>query len=110
MMTRMMFALSLGLGALIAALTPALHPAHAQTGPACAARAMVIDTLSRTYGETRRSIGLSANNTVMELYASAETGSWTIAVTLPDGLTCLMASGQGFESLSGETPAKGDPA
>lgn len=108
MMTRMMFALSLGLAALI----PALHPtrAQSQTGPACAARAMVIDTLARKYGETRRSIGLAGNNTVMELYASAETGSWTIAVTRPDGLTCLMASGQGFETMVAETPAKGDPA
>lgn len=106
MMTRRMFALSLGLAGLI----PALTPAHAQTGPACAARAVVIDTLSQKYGETRRSIGMAANNTVMEVFASAETGSWTIAVTRPDGLTCLMASGHGFEALAEETPAKGDPA
>jgi len=71
---------------------------------------MVVNTLAQKYGETRRSIGLAANNTVMELYASAETGSWTIAVTTPDGMTCLMASGQGYEPVAEKMPAKGDPA
>ena len=65
--------------------------------------------LATKYGETRRSIGLAANNTVMELFASP-TGSWTITVTLPEGMTCLMASGQGFETIAEERPAMGNPA
>ena len=106
MMTRMLFALSLGFAALI----PATRGLHAQAAPQCAQRPQVIDILAQKYGETRRSIGIAANNTVMEVYASAETGSWTITVTMPDGVTCLMASGQGYEPVAGELPAKGDPA
>jgi len=110
MMTRMLFALSLGFVALIHA-TQALHAQTAPpSAPQCALRPQVIEILARKYGETRRSIGIAANNTVMEVFASTDTGTWTIAVTLPDGLTCLMASGQGYESLSGELPARGDPA
>ena len=109
LMTHLIRALSLGCAGLIAAVQPALAQAS-PAGPACADRRVVIDTLSQNYGETRRSIGLAANDTVMELYASAETGSWTIAVTLPDGRTCLMASGQGFEPVAENLPALGDPA
>lgn len=105
MMIRTLFALSLGFAALI----HATQTVHAQTAPNCATRAQVVDVLTAKYGETRRSIGLAANNTVMELFASP-TGSWTVTVTLPEGMTCLMASGQGFETIAEELPAKGDPA
>lgn len=106
MMTRMMLALSLGFAGVILAT----HAAHAQPGAQCGTRPQVIDILAQRYGETRRSIGLAANNTVMEVYASAETGTWTIAVTMPDGTTCLMASGLRFQAVAEELPAKGDPA
>jgi hypothetical protein len=47
---------------------------------------------------------------VIEIFANAESGTWTITVSLPDGATCLVASGSNFETLSEELPAKGDPA
>ncbi|MEB3418412.1 hypothetical protein ACFSDD_15900 [Salipiger marinus] len=71
-------------------------PALAQT-PACAPRDQVVDQLARRYGEVPQSIGLGSDNAVMEVFASAETGTWTITVTTPAGLTCLLASGQAFE-------------
>jgi hypothetical protein len=46
---------------------------------------------------------------VLEVFAS-DTGSWTITVTLPSGMTCLVATGQGWEDLAEQLPAKGDPA
>jgi len=105
-MTKHCFALSLGFAGLIF-LT---QHAHAQQGQAqCGPRAAVVKTLAEKYAETRRSIGIAANNTVMEVYA-ADTGTWSITVTTPQGLTCLVASGQGFEAVVEELPAKGDPA
>lgn len=72
----------------------------------CAERTLVIDRLAERYGESRQSIGLGTDNAVVEVYASLETGTWTITVTLPNGLTCLVASGQAFERLDEElTPA-----
>lgn len=82
---------------------------HAQ-GSQCAQRAQVLQHLSEKYGETRRSVGLAANSAVVEVFASAESGSWTITVTSPAGLTCLVASGMGFEAVTEELPAKGEPA
>ena len=66
--------------------------------------------LTETYGETRHGIGLAANNVVMEVFASDETGSWTITVTSGNGLTCLVASGQNYETMAEELPAAGKGA
>ena len=59
-----------------------------------------MDRLATAYGETRQSTGLGAQGAVMEVFASQTSGSWTITVTLPDGLTCLIASGQAFEAMA----------
>lgn len=76
----------------------------------CAPRDAVVERLAEGYGETRQSVGLGANNAVVETFASAETGSWTITVTMPGGLTCLVASGQSYESVKEAKPAKGSDA
>lgn len=70
----------------------------------CAQRDVVIERLAERYGESRQTIGLAAQNRVVETFASIETGTWTITVTLPSGVTCLVASGTGFERLD-EAPA-----
>jgi glucose/arabinose dehydrogenase len=102
-----LFALSLGFVALIL-VTQAKAQTAAQ-GPQCGPRASVIAQLGERYGETRRSIGIAANNLVMEVFASDTSQSWTITVTTPQGQTCLVASGQGYEVMADELPAKGDP-
>ena len=82
----------------------------AQTGRNCAARETVVERLATGYGETRQSVGLGSNNAVVEVFASAETGTWTITVTVPGGPTCLVASGQSFEAVADVLPAKGKDA
>jgi len=47
---------------------------------------------------------LGEQGMVIETFASADTGTWTITVTTPNGLTCLVASGQSCEAL----PQDGD--
>lgn len=66
----------------------------------CAPRDVVAQRLAETYGETRQSAGLAANGAVVEVYASGRSGSWTITVTAPAGLTCLVASGRAFETVT----------
>ncbi|MFT4784209.1 MAG: hypothetical protein ACI9IV_001952 [Paracoccaceae bacterium] len=76
---------------------------QAQSAPNCGEREKIVDRLAEGYGETRQSIGLGANNAVIEVFASAETGTWTITVTSANGVTCLVASGQAFEMLTENT-------
>ncbi|MEL6887768.1 MAG: hypothetical protein AAFO86_03575 [Pseudomonadota bacterium] len=83
---------------------------EAQQQRNCGPRDIVVMRLAEGYGETRQSMGLGANNAVIEVFASEETGSWTITVTTPNGMTCLVASGQAFEPLAEALPAKGNDA
>ena len=94
--------------AALAALAAA--PAAAQTVRNCAPRDIVVERLASTYGESRQSMGLGANNAVVEVFASQETGTWTITVTSVHGLTCLVASGQAFEGLAEALPTDGGDA
>lgn len=100
------------LGALTAAAAILLATTTdiAAQGRNCAPRDAVVNRLAEGYGETRQSMGLGANNAVVEVFASDETGSWTITVTAPNGVTCLVASGQGYEQLAEALPPKGDDA
>jgi hypothetical protein len=100
-MTQMMFALSLGLGGMIAAADVAF------SNPQCDARDKVVALLAERYGESRRAVGIAGEAAVMELYAAEDSGTWSITMTLPDGQMCLMASGAGFEAITEELPAKG---
>ncbi len=85
-------------------------PVAAQTASNCAPREMIVERLASKYGETRQSMGLGANNAVIEVFASDETGTWTITVTSVHGMTCLVASGQAFEAIAEALPAAGNDA
>ena len=37
---------------------------------------------------------------MVETFASLETGTWTIVVTPPEGLSCLVSSGTDFEVVN----------
>lgn len=91
------------------ALAPASVSAQGQN---CGPREMVAERLAERYGETRQARALGANNTLVEVWASTQgdeaTGSWTITVTQPNGITCLVASGQSYESLNESLP-ESDP-
>lgn len=83
--------------------------AEAQTRGACAARTDIVKRLSDRYGETLQSMGLQ-NNGILEIYASDDTGTWTIVVTTPDGRACLLAAGQLWEPDAASLSKPGDDA
>ena len=111
-MTRQIFTLSLGFGTLLLCATQTFG----QTAPfgqtsqqrQCGPRDNVVAILGERYGESRQSIGLGASGQVMEVFASLETGTWTITVTSPAGMTCLVASGQSFEPLDEKAVLKNE--
>ena len=105
-MTRQnLFALSLGFAA--AALIATV--ARAQ-GAQCGERTAVVERLASGYGEARQSVGLAANNSMIEVYASDATGTWTIVVTTAAGMTCLVASGTNYQLVAETLPKPGDDA
>lgn len=90
MMRRMLRILSFGIGASILGTT-----AMANT-QSCAPHQALTARLADIYGERRQAMGVARGNTVIEVYASDESGSWSITITQPGGQTCLVAAGQGF--------------
>lgn len=82
----------------------------AQTARNCAPRDTIVERLASKYGESRQSIGLGSNNSMVEVFAASDTGTWTITVTMANGLTCLVASGQDFETIAEAVPTKGSDA
>lgn len=94
--------------AALALATGAAGVAEAQQARACGQRDRVLAKLAENYGESRQAIGLGANNAVVETFANKETGTWTITVTMPTGMTCLVASGQSYEALAEELAPAGE--
>lgn len=79
--------------------------AAARQATPCGDRGAIVARLAEKYGESRQSIGIGGNNTLVEVFASRETGSWTILMTTAEGRSCLIASGQNYEALAETLPA-----
>ena len=66
--------------------------------PLCVQRKTALKSLEKTFSEEPVSMGLASNGSVIEVLASPS-GSFTIILTLPNGLSCVMASGENWENL-----------
>lgn len=76
-------------------------PAAAQTLKTlqlpCNTRDSVTAALAVGYGEHTRIQALDGRGLMFEVFASAETGTWTATLTDPNGLTCVVATGEAVE-------------
>lgn len=55
--------------------------------------------LSRKYDEAPVAFGLQTNGNLLQIYASKDSGTWTVVSTTPAGLSCIVAAGQRWENL-----------
>ncbi len=84
----------------VGALPLGSEPASAQGGPAvCRARDGLLSQLESKYGEVPVAIGV-ADGQLIELLTAKDGITWTIILTSPKGLSCLVASGEGWQSLA----------
>ncbi len=77
-------------------------PAHAQSN--CDNRTSLIAKLDRNFGEQPIAVGLATTGNLLEVLISAD-GTWTILITSPDGLTCIAAAGEHWQTLKTAKPA-----
>lgn len=97
-MTRNLILLSLStlsIGCLLA-----MRPAFSST-PECAPRPDLVELLTERDGESWRFSGTAQNGSVVETFA-ADNGNWTVLITRPDGISCLLASGAAFQANANE--------
>jgi hypothetical protein len=86
------------IAAAIAALTTTVSmaaAAHAET--ACFPRTDLVEHLARNFHEEPTAIGVADNGSLLEVFASKDGETWTVAVSLPNGTTCLVATGQQWQ-------------
>lgn len=95
-------ATALLLGLWVSAITlPASAQEQQQSpGAQCGLREKVEEHLRGKYGESPVFIGLTANgDNVAETWLNEKTRTWTFSVTTPQGIMCLVASGENAEVL-----------
>ena len=71
----------------VAALAP---PAYAMS---CAPRDDMVERLETQFKETLTARGLQNANALIEIFASPETGSYTVLLSRADGISCIVSSG-----------------
>jgi len=96
-----LFAATVMLGSAIAA-----RPAAAEEAlNLWADRAFVVDQLAKIYAEAPRALGITSDGAVLELFTAGDGETWTIVVTLPNGMSRIVATGEHW--MQGPLLAKG---
>ncbi len=64
----------------------------------CGDREQMVTALFSEYREESKAVGQVDQNAILEIFVSNE-GTWTVLATGTDGLSCLVASGDGWEDI-----------
>jgi hypothetical protein len=75
---------------------------------AVAGGAEVIARLADKYGETLQAEGLRGGTSVVQIYANAETGAWTVLDVGVSGLACMISAGEAWSGPLPQQPAGDD--
>lgn len=87
--------------AFLAISTPAL------AAPQCGPTANVLNVLGKKYKERPRAMGLVKDDAMMQIFV-AESGTWSVVMTVPSGLSCIIAAGDHYDTVpidSNDTPS-----
>ena len=88
---------------ILAALAVFFVAGAAQAQPMCGPRAEIIASLKDDYKETQLGAGTVPGDTglvVLEVF-TGQSGTWTVLMTNPHGITCIMASGRDWQPQHG---------
>jgi len=96
------------MGAAVMLVAMSTIPVAAATeSPPCAPRPELLKQLSKRFNEAPVALGLAKNGSVIEVLTSDDGETWTIMVSQPNGPSCLVAVGEGWEELK-RVGAKGE--
>ena len=66
----------------------------------CNSRKAILAILEKDYGEKPVARGVANNGALVERTESKDGKTWTLIVTTPKGITCLLAAGDNWEGLA----------
>ena len=81
-----------------AALLLAAAPASAQSVP-CTDRSDIVKKLAKAYSETPTAVGVTSDGSLIEVLTSRDGHSWTLILTLPNGMACPVAEGEDWQTM-----------
>lgn len=73
-------------------------PAMAQQQQQCNKRDNVLKLLADKYQEAPVAVGVTNNGGLVEVLTTGSGKTWTIIVTSPKGVSCLVAAGEGWRA------------
>ncbi len=74
--------------------------APAQAQQACAPRDTVLAHLASKYHEAPVAVGVTNKGGLIEVLSTPDGKTWTIIVTSPQGLSCMVAAGEDWQSFN----------
>ncbi len=90
---------------LILVATLILFGASASAQVPCNQRAEIVTQLAGKYKEVPVSIGVNSKGHLVEVLSSEHGRTWTIIVTSPDGMSCVVSDGEGWRTRQQEEDA-----
>jgi hypothetical protein len=76
------------------------RPAPAQSADAGLPRATLVERLGDDYAEAPAAFGLGEFGGLIEVFASAEGATWTMVLSMPNGLSYVVTSGEGWTPVT----------
>ena len=90
---------SLAVGLLVGGALMMNGAAHAQTAGMWIDRDQLVEKLAGEYAESPTALGLASTGGVVELFATPTGDTWTIVITMPNGLSRIIVSGEGWSVM-----------
>lgn len=84
---------------LVAAVALAASASAAQAQPQCYEHGKVLDQFLKSYKEVPIAAGLTGDGRMLEVLSSGDTGTWTIVLSRPNGVTCVVMAGEAWRKL-----------
>ncbi len=73
-----------------------LASSSAFAAPQCNSRDKVPELLSETYSEAPVAAGVTNNGGLVEVLSTSDGNTWSMIITSPQGMSCLVAAGEGW--------------
>jgi len=89
--------------ALLLGVVAAGSAARADQAPtACGPHTDVIKALGDKFHEKQSATALTSAGTLLEVLTASDGATWTIIVSRPDGLSCVVAAGQNWQDRANQ--------
>jgi hypothetical protein len=75
----------------------------------CSARTDVLTQLASKYHERPSSAALTSDGRLLEVLKSDNDATWTILITTPKGVSCLVAAGESWQDKINDQSNSRDP-